>query len=54
MRAGLLNGICRRRELRSGGVTERTITRAELVRAERIWLGNALRGRFEVSLVCDD
>ena len=49
--AGLLNGVCRRRELRAGAVTERTITRAELVRAERIWLGNALRGRFEVSLV---
>ena len=49
--AGLLDGICRRRELRAGRASERTITRAELLRAERIWLGNALRGRFEVRLV---
>ncbi|KAA3654203.1 MAG: aminodeoxychorismate synthase component I [Proteobacteria bacterium] len=48
--AGLLHGICRRRELRAGRASERTISRAELLRAERIWLGNALRGRFEVRL----
>ena len=51
LQAGLLDGVCRRRALREGFARERTLTRDDLARADRLWVGNALRGRVEVTLV---
>ncbi|NTV10388.1 MAG: aminodeoxychorismate synthase component I, partial [Zoogloea sp.] len=52
--AGLLNGVARRRWLREARGMERSITREELLRAETICLGNAVRGIFEARLVKDE
>ena len=50
---GALDGVCRRRLLRSGLARERRLKRADLTIAERIYLGNALRGLVEVRLTGD-
>jgi len=49
--SGALDGVCRRRMLRSGWARERRLTRTELINARRIYLGNALRGLIEVRLM---
>jgi para-aminobenzoate synthetase/4-amino-4-deoxychorismate lyase len=48
---GLLPGVSRTRMLRAGAVRERIILVDDLRRAERIFLTNAVRGRYEVRLV---
>jgi len=48
---GLLPGVSRTRMLRAGAVRERIIPVDDLRRAERIFLTNAVRGRYEVRLV---
>ncbi|QID17980.1 aminodeoxychorismate synthase component I [Nitrogeniibacter mangrovi] len=47
---GLLDGVCRRRLIRAGRVRETVLTRDDLQRAQRIYVGNALRGLIEVRL----
>ena len=42
--AGLLAGTLRARLLAAGEIAERTLTPADLARAERIWLINSVRG----------
>jgi para-aminobenzoate synthetase/4-amino-4-deoxychorismate lyase len=49
--AGLLPGILRGELLETGAIRERVITRGEVVRAERLWLINSLRGWIEAVLV---
>jgi para-aminobenzoate synthetase/4-amino-4-deoxychorismate lyase len=49
--SGLLNGICRRRLLREGQARTVVLTREDLARAQRVLVGNALRGLIEISLV---
>jgi para-aminobenzoate synthetase/4-amino-4-deoxychorismate lyase len=51
--AGLLNGICRRRLLREGRAREAVLHHADLRQAERLFMGNALRGLVPVHLVED-
>jgi para-aminobenzoate synthetase/4-amino-4-deoxychorismate lyase len=51
LEAGLLPGVQRAALLAQGAVRERTLTVADLRRAGRIWLVNALRGRVEARLV---
>jgi para-aminobenzoate synthetase/4-amino-4-deoxychorismate lyase len=51
LRAGLLPGVLRAELLASGQLRERTLTVADLRRAERLWLINALRGWVEARLV---
>jgi len=51
--SGLLNGICRRRLLREGRARITVLTRADLHRAQRIFVGNALRGLVEVRVAGD-
>jgi para-aminobenzoate synthetase/4-amino-4-deoxychorismate lyase len=48
---GLLPGVMRRHLLESGRAVERILTRDDLYRAQRIFLGNALRGMIQVSLI---
>ncbi len=48
--AGLLPGVFRAELLASGQVRERTLTEADLRRAGRFWLVNALRGWVEARL----
>ena len=48
--AGLLAGVFRAELLARGEVRERTVTLADLARARRLWLVNALRGWVEVRL----
>ena len=48
---GLLPGVLRAELLERGDIVERVITRGEVVRAERIWLINSLRGWIEARLV---
>jgi para-aminobenzoate synthetase/4-amino-4-deoxychorismate lyase len=48
---GLLAGTLRGELLDSGAIRERVISRGEVVRAERIWLINSLRGWIEAILV---
>ncbi|MFT3913573.1 MAG: chorismate-binding protein [Anaeromyxobacteraceae bacterium] len=48
--AGLLAGVQRAALLARGEVVERTVRVADLGRARRLWLVNALRGRVPVSL----
>ncbi|TVO53228.1 aminodeoxychorismate synthase component I [Denitromonas halophila] len=48
--AGLLAGVCRQRALREGFARERHLTRDDLARATRLWVGNALRGVIAVHL----
>jgi para-aminobenzoate synthetase/4-amino-4-deoxychorismate lyase len=49
--AGLLPGVLRAELLATGQLRERTLTVADLRRADRLWLINALRGRVEARLV---
>jgi para-aminobenzoate synthetase/4-amino-4-deoxychorismate lyase len=42
--AGLLAGTLRSRLLAAGEIAERTLTPADLARAERVWLINSVRG----------
>ena len=49
--AGLLPGVLRAELLASGQLGERPLTVADLRRAPRLWLINALRGRVEARLV---
>ena len=49
--AGLLNGICRRRLLREGRAIETTLTRADVLAADALYVSNALRGLVEVRLI---
>lgn len=49
--AGLLPGVQRAELLAGGWLRERPLTVADLRRAERLWLFNALRGPFEARLV---
>ena len=42
--AGLLAGTLRARLLAAGEIAERTLTPADLARAERVWLINSVRG----------
>jgi para-aminobenzoate synthetase/4-amino-4-deoxychorismate lyase len=48
---GLLPGVLRAELLDRGDIVERVITRGEVVRAERLWLINSLRGWIEALLV---
>jgi para-aminobenzoate synthetase/4-amino-4-deoxychorismate lyase len=48
---GLLAGVFREGLLASGEVRERPVRRAELARARRLWLVNAVRGWVPVRLV---
>jgi para-aminobenzoate synthetase/4-amino-4-deoxychorismate lyase len=48
--AGLLAGVLRDELLASGAITERVLHRADLARASRVWIINALRGWVEVTL----
>jgi para-aminobenzoate synthetase/4-amino-4-deoxychorismate lyase len=48
--AGLLAGVLRDELLASGAITERVLRRADLARASRVWIINALRGWVEVTL----
>jgi para-aminobenzoate synthetase/4-amino-4-deoxychorismate lyase len=48
---GLLAGTLRGELVESGVLRERVITRGEVVRAERLWLINSLRGWIEAILV---
>lgn len=48
--AGLLAGVLRQELLATGEITERVLHRADLERATRVWIINALRGWVEVSL----
>ena len=52
--AGLLAGCLRAELLEAGTIVERTVQRAELARAERIWFVNSLRGWVEVRLPPDE
>jgi para-aminobenzoate synthetase/4-amino-4-deoxychorismate lyase len=49
--AGLLAGVMRGALLARGEVVERPVRVADLARARRLWLVNAVRGRVPVSLV---
>lgn len=49
--SGLLAGTLRGELLDSGAIRERVITRGEVVRAERLWLINSVRGWIEALLV---
>lgn len=49
--SGALDGVCRRRLIRAGRARERRLTLGDLQRAERVYMGNALRGLIEVRLV---
>jgi branched-subunit amino acid aminotransferase/4-amino-4-deoxychorismate lyase len=51
--AGLLNGVMRRRLITRGrpAVVERTLYPADLERADRIYVANAVRGLQEVEVV---
>jgi para-aminobenzoate synthetase/4-amino-4-deoxychorismate lyase len=49
--SGLLAGTLREELIESGRIRERVITRGEVVRAERIWLVNSLRGWIDAVLV---
>jgi para-aminobenzoate synthetase/4-amino-4-deoxychorismate lyase len=49
--AGLLAGVMRGALLARGEVRERRVRVADLARARRLWLVNAVRGRVEVRLV---
>jgi len=51
--SGLLNGICRRRLVREGRARSAVLTRSDLQRAHRVFVGNALRGLVEVRLAGD-
>ncbi|MDH3198219.1 MAG: aminodeoxychorismate synthase component I [Candidatus Krumholzibacteria bacterium] len=48
---GLLPGTLRARLLRSGECRERVLTRDDLFRASRVFVGNALRGLLEAEVV---
>ncbi|MDR0786337.1 MAG: aminodeoxychorismate synthase component I [Gemmatimonadota bacterium] len=48
---GLLAGVSRGKLLADGVITERILRREDLLRASRIWLVNAVRGRWEAELV---
>jgi para-aminobenzoate synthetase/4-amino-4-deoxychorismate lyase len=49
--AGLLPGVLRAALIARGEVRERALRPADVLRARRIWLVNALRGRLEARLV---
>jgi len=51
LQAGLLPGVFRAELLATGQARERPLTMAELRRAPRLWLVNALRGWIEATLV---
>jgi para-aminobenzoate synthetase/4-amino-4-deoxychorismate lyase len=48
---GLLGGVMRSELLDRGEIRERVITRGEVMRAERLWLVNSLRGWIEAEVV---
>jgi para-aminobenzoate synthetase/4-amino-4-deoxychorismate lyase len=48
--AGLLAGVLRNELLATGDIIERVLHRADVERATRVWIINALRGWVEVSL----
>lgn len=48
---GLLPGVLRRELIDAGCAVECSLTRSDLLRAERLYLGNALRGLVAVNLV---
>jgi para-aminobenzoate synthetase/4-amino-4-deoxychorismate lyase len=50
---GLLPGVLRAELLATGQVRERTLTRADLRSARRLWLVNAVRGWIEAKLEAD-
>ncbi len=52
--AGLLDGVLRRRLLRSGEAREATLRRGDLADADAIFVGNGLRGLVRVRLSPDD
>jgi para-aminobenzoate synthetase/4-amino-4-deoxychorismate lyase len=47
----LLGGTLREELLETGAIRERVITRGEVVRAERLWLINSLRGWIEATYI---
>ena len=51
MSCGLLGGIAREEALVKGEIIERVITRADLVRASRVWLLNSLRGWRDADVI---
>lgn len=51
---GLLPGVLRGRLLASGDWTEQVLTLADLVNAEAVWVGNALRGLIRGRFQGDD
>ncbi|APZ53664.1 4-amino-4-deoxychorismate lyase [Salipiger abyssi] len=48
---GLLPGVLRESLLLTGEADEAVLTRADLERAERLWIGNSLRGLIPATLV---
>jgi para-aminobenzoate synthetase/4-amino-4-deoxychorismate lyase len=48
---GLLPGVARARMLREGAIRERVIRVDDLLRAERVFLINAVRGMYQVVLL---
>ncbi len=51
--SGLLPGVMRAQLLAAGSASEQVLTLDDLVNAERIFVGNALRGLIEVRLAGD-
>jgi para-aminobenzoate synthetase/4-amino-4-deoxychorismate lyase len=48
--AGLLNGTLRDELIARGDVTERTLSKTDLMRASSIWWVNGLRGELKISM----
>lgn len=54
VRCGLLPGTLREELIEQGTIRERTITRDDLLNAERIWLINSVRGWRRVIIECSE
>jgi para-aminobenzoate synthetase/4-amino-4-deoxychorismate lyase len=52
--SGLLPGVYREWMLRSGGARERVVTPADLRGAQRVFLMNSVRGKYEVRVLTED
>jgi branched-subunit amino acid aminotransferase/4-amino-4-deoxychorismate lyase len=48
--SGLLAGVFRRHMLDGGRAREHVVTRSDLSRASRVFLGNSVRGLYEVKV----